>query len=395
MSDINLHYRTIKQSLKRSNLSGSFLGAKYRFSPYMACEHGCLYCDGRAERYYIEGRFERDIVIRSNLPEVLRREIGKIREKGVISIGSGVSDAYQPVEEKEKLMKQAAEILIEHRRPAIILTKSALILRDIDLWAQLQEVAGFMLVVSLVFHNDEIRRIFEPRTASVEERLHILTEFKKRGCSTGVLAMPFMPYVADSEDDVGQLFSSLENCEVDFVMPGALTLRPGRQKDTYIELIAKEYPQFLDGIRALYAEDRLSGVPLRTYLDEMNLRFTSSLRAHNLTFLVPHYYYREKTHNYDEVKILLHHMVELFRDRGINIDPLKTALGNYIQWLETRKRDYNRHPSWRYEELDVELIGLIKSGEIESIIGNTKLCAFLEEIVIGRKIFNYLDLKSY
>ena len=83
----------LAQSIRRANLSGSFVVGKYSFSPYMACQHGCVYCDGRAERYYVEGDFERDIVVRENLPDLLAREIPRLREKGFVSMGSGISDA--------------------------------------------------------------------------------------------------------------------------------------------------------------------------------------------------------------------------------------------------------------------------------------------------------------
>ena len=140
----------------------------------MACQHGCLYCDGRAEKYYVEGEFDRDIIIRSNLPEVLERELPKLREKGFVSIGSGVSDAYQPVEEQEKLMQKCAEILVQHPFPVTVLTKSALILRDIDLWTKVHERSGFMLVVSLAFADDELRSTFEPGAGTIEQRLTML-----------------------------------------------------------------------------------------------------------------------------------------------------------------------------------------------------------------------------
>lgn len=360
----------------------------------MACQHGCLYCDGRAERYYIEGKFDKDIVIRSNLPEALRQELGKIREKGVISIGSGVSDAYQPVEAEEELMRKSAEILNEFSVPAIVLTKSDLILRDLDLWAALNKKAGFMLVVSLVFHDDQKRRIFEPKASSVENRLRILSEFKKKGCSTGVLAMPFMPFIADSTEDIRTLYGLLEKCNVDFIMPGALTLRPGRQKDVFFRLIRNRYPDLLERIRFIFAEERPSGVPVQGYLDEVNGRFSKVRQSADVPFLVPHSFFREKTQRYDEINILLHHMVELYRDRKIDVKPLEGAVHKYMGWLNERKKVYNRHSSWRYADLDGELIELIENGELTSLIGNERLSDFVRDIVIHRKIFDYISLKS-
>ena len=391
---MNRHYRTVKSGLKRGNLSDSFLASKYRFSPYMACEHGCSYCDGRAERYYVEGKFDTDIVIRSNLPEVLRSELGKLREKGAVSIGSGISDAYQPVEAEEKLMRRCAEVLSEFPFPVTVLTKSALILRDQDLWAAIHEKSGFMLVVSLVFADDAERQLFEPKAASVEERLEMLRAFKGKGCFTGVLAMPFIPLIADSVEAIRRLLESLEECDVDFVMPGSLTLRPGRQKDTFMRTIAHRFPERLEEMRTLYAEERQSGAPLQSYRDELHRRFAQAGEGHRKPFLVPHYVYRGRTQVYDEVNILLHHMVELFGERQIDVKPLRSALKGYARWLAERKRQYNRHRSWDYADLDRELEQMVSTGEMASLIGNEKLGAFLEDIVLNRQTFDYLDLKA-
>jgi DNA repair photolyase len=394
LQEINRHYRTVKKALKRENLSGTFLGAKYRFSPYMACQHGCLYCDGRAEKYYVEGEFDRDIVIRANLPEMLQGELARLRERGIISIGSGVSDAYQPVESSEGLMRRCAEVLARQRFPVTVLTKSSLISRDIDLWSKINTQAGFMLVVSLVFTDDSLRKIFEPRAASVEQRLKILETFKARGCRTGVLAMPFIPLIADAEDHILRLFDRLAAIPVDFVMPGALTLRPGRQKETFFRLMAERYPEELEEMRALYAEERQSGVPLLKYRKELHRRFDGAQREFGIPSLVPHGYYQGRVHLYDEVNILLHHMVELYSCRGIGVESLRRALERYMSWLTERKRQYNRRRSWSYSELERELVGLIREERLESILGNRKLSVFLEDIVIDRKTLDYSTLKA-
>ena len=399
MADIGVsvivrHYKSIKTALRKGNLSGTFVVAKYRFSPYMACEHGCLYCDGRAEKYYVEGQFDRDIVIRPNLPEVLDIELSKLREKGVVSIGSGVSDPYQPAESKELLMQESARTLLRHRFPAAVLTKSSLILNDIDLWAELNDKAGFLLAVSLVFTDDDLRRTFEPRAASVEQRLETLRAFKSAGCSVGVLAMPFMPFIGDSEDSLRRLFAALAEVGVDFIMPGSLTLRPGRQKDIYMKLIADRYPEMLDRFRNLYSEERQSGAPLLSYQNELNDRFSRIVRECGISWLVPHHHYKGILQIYDEVNVLLHHMAELYSDRGIGTGSLKKAVKRYMNWLVARKREYNRRRSLSYDTLDQELKDLLLSGELATVIGNRKLCGFLEDIIINRKTFDYVDLKA-
>ncbi len=394
MSQITAHYSAVKTALKRDNLSEPFLASKYRFSPYMACQHGCLYCDGRAERYYVEGQFDRDIVIRSNLPEVLEKELPKLREKGIVSIGSGISDAYQPVEAGERLMARCAEILGRHRFPAAVLTKSALIQRDIDLWVKVHENAGFILMVSLTFSDDRLRRIFEPRASSVDQRLELLKMFKDRGCHTGVLAMPFIPLISDDGQNIRLLFERLAEAGVDFVIPGSLTLRPGRQKDTFMELVTESFPEKRGEIEKLYAEQRQSGMPLLSYRKKLFARVAKIQRNFETPNLIPHSIYRGKVQRYDEIHLLLHHMVSLYSERGVDVAPLREGLDRYLGWLRERKREYNRRRSWRYSDLDGELERLVRNGELKSIVGNAKLCSFIEQIVVGGKTLDYLTLRT-
>ena len=359
----------------------------------MACQHGCLYCDGRAEKYYVEGQFDRDIVIRPNLPELLESELPRLREKGIISIGSGVSDAYQPAEADEKIMRRCAEVLALSNHPVIVLTKSSLIRRDLDIWSRIAAGPGFMLVVSLVFTDDGLRRIFEPRASTVENRIDLLKEFKASGCRTGVLAMPVMPLVADSEYDIRNLFSALDAVDADFIMPSSLTLRPGRQKETFLEVIETHFPDRLGEMRGLYAEDRLSGVADKGYREELHRRIDKVRGRFHRPFLVPHRLYQGKVQIYDEVNILLHHMLELYSDRGIDTGSLKNAVRRYMDWLQERKKLYNRKRSWHFESLDEELTVMAESGDLEAMTANPKLCSFLTDVIVQRKTFDYVDLR--
>jgi DNA repair photolyase len=159
---LRLHDRVVKTALRKSRLVDPWFVGKYSFSPYQACAHGCAYCDGRAERYWVNGEFDRDIVVRRNAAEVLAREAAKLRERGIVFVGSGISDAYQPPEASERLMPACGRGLADHRLPATILTKSSLIARDLDLWAELDAAAGFVLMMSLVTLDDALRRLEAP-----------------------------------------------------------------------------------------------------------------------------------------------------------------------------------------------------------------------------------------
>lgn len=125
-----------------------FLG-RYGMNLCRGCEHGCSYCDGRAERYHVEGDFEADIAVERNAVEVLGRELARVREPGFVLLGGGVCDAYQPAEEGYRLARGALELALHHGLPVHVVTKSALVERDLDLLARLAEAAtdGSLLAV--------------------------------------------------------------------------------------------------------------------------------------------------------------------------------------------------------------------------------------------------------
>jgi DNA repair photolyase len=391
------HKREVKHALKRSNLSGSFVIGKYGLSPYMACEHGCAYCDGRAERYYVEGEFDTDIVVRTNLPELLAAELPKLREKGLITIGSGITDSYQPMEARTGLMARCSEVIARHSMPASVMTKSSLIVRDLATWSRVNERSRFMLLVSLVHSDDETRRAYEPGASSVADRLETIRRFREAGCATGVLAMPLLPGITDSPDSVSRLYDLVIDAGVDFIMPGQLTLRPGRQKEFFIARLSRHHPELLPLYDDLYRENRTSGSPVNSYCMELQKRCIALNVAKGVPFLAPHSLYRSLLHCYDEINVLMQHMVELYSARDVDTRPLRAAQKRYITWLTTRKAEYNRHRSWRYEDLDEELVTLCeeKDGrELSSLLGNAKLAEFLRRIVLGRETFDYLTLQA-
>ena len=389
----NRHYVEAKLKLRSSPLPDTFFTTKYGFSPYRACGHACAYCDGRAEKYYVEGDFEKDIVIRQNLPQLLRKEIPKLREFGPISISSGVSDPYQPVEKDEGLMRKCAEVLIEHQLPVFLMTKSNLALRDLDLWQKVNDSAGMTLMISLVFLDDKEREIFEPGASTVAERIDLIRAFKEAGVDVAVSAMPFLPYINDSAHHLEELFRQLKELEVSHVIPGELTLRPGRQKDCYFAKIKKNYPKLMRKYEHLFGENRQSGVCRSSYHKPFRKLLEEKLTKHNLPQACPHNIYRDRFAIYDEVYILLSHMKGLYRLRNIDVRPLKVALKRYASWLVCEKKSFNRKRSIGYDTLVQSLQFLCRTGELEKMLGNQKLATFLEKVILKRQVFDYETLR--
>jgi DNA repair photolyase len=393
MAEPRRHYRDVRKVLRKGLLVDSFFVGKYSFSPYQACAHGCLYCDGRAERYWVEGEFDRDIVIRRNAPDVLAAEIPKLRERGIVFVGSGISDAYQPLEAGERLMPACGRILADRGWPVTILTKSSLVERDLDLWAEINEKAGFLLMVSLMTLDDRLRTVFEPAASPVEARLETLRAFKRRGIPIGAAAMPFLPYLADRDGDFEALASRLAEIGVDFALPGGLTLRPGRQKDFFLNALRGAFPELTSRYEDLYGENRPSGAPRGAYARERQRRAERAFIRAGIPVVVPHRLYRGRIPVYDEIDVLMNQMTRQYADHGEDLPRLKDALDRYRAWLTARKKTFNRSRRLHEEDLARELKDLADSPRWPELLDNAKLAGFLREVIIDRRTFDAKTLR--
>jgi hypothetical protein len=291
-------------------------------------------------------------------------------------------------------MRKCAKIIAAHQFPAYVMTKSALILEDIDLWQDVHQAAGFTLYVSLTFVDDALRKIIEPGASSVEKRLEMLKTFKERGMFTGVLTMPFIPDITDTEENMTALYEKLRAINIDFAIPGCLTLRPGKQKDIFMDVIRLHFPELQNGYEKLYHKNLKSGAPTYAYRQQFAQRVNAIQERFGVPWLVPHHVYKNQFPLYDEVYILLNHMKGLYARDGVDISPLNIGLKNYTDWFLAEKKRFNRRRNLDQTYLEEKLISLIRFNQFEEIIGNEKLTEFIKEIVIDRKTFDYVELKT-
>lgn len=393
MLSCNLKRVCVKKLLKKENPAVPF-GGKYRFSPYMACGHRCTYCDGRYEKYHVEGDFDHDITVRVNAPELLEKELQKLREPGPVCMSSGISDPYQPVEEQLQITRQCAEILSRFDHPVIIHTKSSTVLRDIDCWEEVHRKSAFTLMISLTMADDSIRSRLEPGASSVEDRLNTLKEFRKRGMNAGVLAMPFVPFLTDSREQMGEFLTVLKSAGVQFAMPGLLTLKQGRQKEFFLNTFKKQYPDIHGKIVELYSNEDFYGNPSSRYTKSFYSRIDTIWAEYVMDDLIPHSLFQGQFSLCDEISILLGDMIKLYRRRGINVTRLKTASRKFSRWLESRRTYYARRRNLKYPALDEELKAIAETNELEELLGNKKLAVFVQRVISG-SVLNYQTLELF
>jgi DNA repair photolyase len=170
---------------------------------YRGCEHGCPYCFARPTHTYLGHsaglEFERDIYVKENAAELLRRELAAPRYR-VKPIAMGTNtDPYQPAEREHSLTRQILEILLETRHPATITTKSALVVRDLDLLTEMARLGLVSVALSVTSMDHRLSRKMEPRASTPEKRLEALRLLSEAGVPTAVMAAPMIPAINDME----------------------------------------------------------------------------------------------------------------------------------------------------------------------------------------------------
>jgi len=169
----------------------------FSMNPYQGCEHGCIYCYARnTHEYYGFSAgldFESKIIVKQNAPDLLERHLLQPSWQAVPIMLSGNTDCYQPQEKKFQITRQMLQVLLRYRHPVGIITKNALIQRDIDISKELADHRLVNVMISITTLNEDLRRIMEPRTASAQKRLQTLESLTKSGIPVGIMNAPVIP----------------------------------------------------------------------------------------------------------------------------------------------------------------------------------------------------------
>ena len=172
-------------------------------NPYRGCEHGCVYCFARPTHAYLGFSpgldFETQIVVKRNAAQLLRKELAsKSYKPGVMSMGTN-TDHYQPVERELKITRSVLEVLLEARHPLGIVTKNALITRDIDILSEMAKLNLVKVYVSVTTLDRKLARAMEPRASTPPKRLEAIKQLNEAGIPTGVMTAPMIPQLNDME----------------------------------------------------------------------------------------------------------------------------------------------------------------------------------------------------
>lgn len=176
---------------------------EYGINPYRGCEHGCIYCYARPSHEYFGLSagvdFESKILVKEHAPQMLARELSRPGWKPQVIALSGNTDAYQPLERRLKITRGCLEVLRDFRNPVAIITKNALITRDLDLLRDLNKYDAVAVMISVTTLDGSLTRILEPRTSQPAKRLQAIRSLAEAGIPVGVMVAPVIPGITDHE----------------------------------------------------------------------------------------------------------------------------------------------------------------------------------------------------
>ncbi|MCB0876848.1 MAG: radical SAM protein, partial [Solirubrobacterales bacterium] len=226
----------------------SHVDFRYTINPYRGCTHACSYCFARPTHRYLDLNaredFEREIVVKVNLPEVLRAELRRPSwKRELIALGTN-TDPYQWVEGRYRITRGIWEELLAARNPCSVLTKSPLLLRDLDLFRELDARAGFAAALSIPTLDERAWRATEPATPNPRKRIEAVAALSAAGIRTGVLIAPLMPGINDSPAQVSEILERCGEAGATSVTGIALHLR-GEVREIFLDWLRQHRPDLL------------------------------------------------------------------------------------------------------------------------------------------------------
>lgn len=245
---------------------------------YRGCEHGCRYCYALYSHLYLNDDcfFDR-VYYKSNVAKLLEKQLSsKSWKHEAVNIG-GVTDSYQPIEEKLKIMPEVLKTLIKYRTPAVLATKSDLVLRDIDYLKELSEVADIKVSLTITTMDESLQKHLEPNAASPSRRIEALRILRTEGIPAGITLMPVIPYLTDSYENLDLIYSEASKASAEHIRPNVLYLI-GKTKINFLNFLRTYDYQIYEKIKNLYCTD----YPSPQYLKEFNLKINSLKNKHNI-----------------------------------------------------------------------------------------------------------------
>ncbi|HEX6228501.1 MAG TPA: radical SAM protein [Solirubrobacterales bacterium] len=254
---INFHEVRAKSAL--NHVPGGRYGFSWTINAYRGCTHACKFCFARRTHTYLgfdAGRdFEREIVVKVNVPELLRAELARPSwRRELVALGTN-TDPYQWVESRYRMMPEILSALEEADTPVSVLTKSPLVMRDLEIYERMSRRLPVSVNLSVPTLDEKVWRATEPHTPSPAARLDAVAELRRRGIDSGVLIAPLMPGINDSAAQVEPIVERAREAGATFLGGVALHLRD-EVRDVFFGWLEAKRPDLLPKYEQLYSGGR-------------------------------------------------------------------------------------------------------------------------------------------
>jgi DNA repair photolyase len=256
---LGIRFHEVRARSALNHVPGGRYGFSWTINSYRGCTHACAYCFARRTHLYLDmdaGRdFEREIVVKVNLPELLRVELARPSwRRELVALGTN-TDPYQWVESRYRFMPEILAALEAADTPVSVLTKSPLVLRDLDLYERMAKHLPVSVNLSIPTLDEDAWRATEPHTPSPAARLDAVAELRRRGIDSGVLIAPLMPGINDDPAQVQPIIDRAKKADATFLGGVALHLRD-EVRDVFFGWLETKRPDLLARYEKLYANGR-------------------------------------------------------------------------------------------------------------------------------------------
>ena len=271
------------------------LPMEYSLNPYQGCEHGCSYCYARPTHEYwgfsagID--FERKIMVKKNAPELLEKFFRKRNYIPKTIMLSGNTDCYQPIERELKITRKILEVCLAYRHPVSILSKNALVLRDIDLFIKMNELNLISVALSIPTMNEDLRRKMEPRTSSAIKKLEALKILKENNIPTGAMIAPIIPGL--NSDETLKIIKKISETGADWFGYTLIRLND-TVEPVFVKWLETSFPDRKDKVISLIKQMRGGKLGEKRYFERYKGEGSIAEMIHNTIEIGRDKYFRDR-----------------------------------------------------------------------------------------------------
>jgi DNA repair photolyase len=252
----------------------------WSLNPYMGCAHQCTFCyvrafEKRADRPS-DDRYGASIRVKTNIPDVLRRELARKSWKGELVAIGAATDPYQPAEGFYRLTRGCLQVLAEAANPLSIITRGPMVVRDVDVLVEAASRASVSVTFSVPTLDEKIWRLTEPNTPPPRQRLRALSTLRAAGIDAGVGMAPILPGLSDRPELMADVVKAARDAGATSIWTNVLYLRPGT-REHFLDYLARDWPELVPMYQRLYEGRAYLGKaeiePVRREVAELRHRF--------------------------------------------------------------------------------------------------------------------------